>query len=91
MFYFSVQSNEFTILISKLFPSYQELNVVHNYLISNAPNVQARIRKSGQAGNWAYSYAVRQYNENGQSVETRRQVDRRAYAVSSLTQAKPLR
>ena len=46
------------------------------------PNVQARIRKSGQAGNWSYSYAVRQYNENGQIVETRRQVDRREYAVS---------
>lgn len=68
-----------------LFPSYQELNVVHNYLISNVPNVQARIRKSGQAGNWSYSYAVRQYNENGQSVETRRQVDRREYAILTKT------
>lgn len=36
----------------KLFGNYQELNVVHNYLISNTPGQgQARIRKSGQAGN----------------------------------------
>ena len=35
----------------KLFGNYQELNVVHNYLISNTPGQgQARIRKSGQSG-----------------------------------------
>jgi hypothetical protein len=34
----------------KEFPSYQELNVVHNYLVTNTPGSQARIRKSGQSG-----------------------------------------
>ena len=32
------------------FSNYQELNVVHNYLASNTPGSQARIRKSGQSG-----------------------------------------
>jgi hypothetical protein len=67
------------------FPSFQEVNVVHNYLITNQPNVQARIRKSGQAGNWSYSYAVRTYNQGGEIVETRRQVDRREYAVNLIS------
>lgn len=37
--------------LPKKFPSFQELNVVHNYLISNIDTVQVRIRKSGQGGN----------------------------------------
>lgn len=66
------------------FPDFQELNVVHNYLISNTPGTQARIRKSGQSGNWSYSYAVR-FNEDGQLVETRTQVDRREYSILTKT------
>ena len=30
--------------------NFQDFNVIHNYLVSNSPNVQARIRKRGQAG-----------------------------------------
>ena len=45
---------------------------------------QSRIRKSGQSGNWSYSYAIRRY-EDGQSVETRTPVDRREYAVNYIT------
>ena len=63
----------------KVFPNFQELNVVHNYLSSTCDG-QSRIRKSGQSGNWSYSYAIRRY-EDGQSVETRTHVDRREYAV----------
>lgn len=66
-----------------VFPDFQELNVVHNYLISNTPGSQARIRKSGQSGNWSYSYAIR-FNEDGQVVETRTQADRREYSVSLI-------
>ncbi len=62
------------------FPNFQELNVVHNYLSSTAISGQVRLRKSGQNGNWSYSYAVRDYEE-GQIVETRTQIDRREYAV----------
>ena len=50
-----------------VFPDFQELNVVHNYLVSNTPGSQARIRKSGQSGNWSYSYVIR-FNEDGQQV-----------------------
>lgn len=31
------------------FPPFQDFNVVHNYLASNSPKVQARIRKRGQS------------------------------------------
>lgn len=43
----------------KLFPNYQELNVVHNYLSSNSPGMgQARIRKSGQSGKYCLIFLV---------------------------------
>ena len=31
-----------------LFPKYQDFNVVHNYLATGIPHIQARIRKRGQ-------------------------------------------
>jgi len=65
-------------------PDFQEINVVHHYLSSSAPGCQARIRKSGQSGYWSYSYAMRT-TEDGQQVETRKQVDRREYAVLMKT------
>lgn len=67
------------------FPSFQELNVVHNYLVTNLANAQARIRKSGQAGVWSHSYAVREKCEDGQYLETRTAVDRREYAMLAKT------
>lgn len=71
----------------KLFPNYQELNVVHNYLSSNSPGMgQARIRKSGQSGVWSYSYTIRQVKDN-QVVETRTKVDRKEYAILEKTKA----
>ncbi|CAF0706425.1 unnamed protein product [Brachionus calyciflorus] len=67
-----------------VFTNYQELTVVHNYLVSSSDSVQVRIRKSGQGGNWSYSYAIRTY-EDGQPNETRTQIDRREYAILSKT------
>jgi len=67
-----------------MFPDYQELNVVHNYLVSNTTGSQTRIRKRGQSGNWSYSYAVR-LNEDSQQVETRSQIDRREYSILTKT------
>lgn len=32
------------------FPPYQDFDVVHNYLQSNTPQLQARLRKRGQKG-----------------------------------------
>jgi len=61
---------------------FQELNVVHNYLVSQCG--QSRIRKSGQSGNWSYSYAIRRFDE-GQKVETRTQIDRKEYNILSKT------
>lgn len=67
------------------FPNFKELNVVHNYLSSSSNSgSQARIRKSGEHGNWSYSYAMRTCDE-GQNLETRTQVDRREYSVLMKT------
>ena len=33
------------------FPPFQDFNVVHNYLVSTSPDVQARIRMRGQSSN----------------------------------------
>lgn len=64
---------------------YQELNVVHNYLVSYGSG-QGRIRKYGQAGNWSYSYTIRAVKDN-QVVETRTQIDRREYAILEKTKS----
>ncbi|CAF1157413.1 unnamed protein product, partial [Brachionus calyciflorus] len=58
------------------FPPFQDFNVVHNYLVSNSPKAQARIRKRGQSNIWSYTYTVR-FVRNDQTVETHRQIDKR--------------
>jgi len=67
-----------------VFPDFKELNVVHNYLVSNTHDSQARIRKSGQSGNWSYSYVIR-FIEDDQQVETRSQVDSQEYSILTKT------
>lgn len=57
---------------------------MHNYLASSSPNIQARIRKRGQANVWSYTYTVRT-KQDGQTVETRTQIDKREYAVRLIT------
>ena len=41
------------------FPPFQDFDVVHNYLQSSSPNVQARLRKRGQKGHWMYIHTLR--------------------------------
>lgn len=60
--------------------NYQDFNVIHNYLVSNSPKIQARIRKRGQSNVWSYTYTVR-VKEDDQMIETRRQIDKREYAI----------
>lgn len=62
------------------FPTYQDFNVVHNYLASSSPKIQARIRKRGQSNVWSYTYTVRTKEDN-QTVETRTQIDKREYGM----------
>lgn len=58
----------------------QDFNVIHNYLASNTPKIQARLRKRGQSNVWSYTYTVRK-RDNNQTVETRRQIDKKEYAI----------
>jgi hypothetical protein len=39
-----------------VFPPFQDFDVVHNYLQTNTPTMQARLRKRGQKGEWKYFY-----------------------------------
>jgi len=66
------------------FPKYQDFNVVHNYLVSSIPQLQARIRKRGQENVWSYTYTIRN-KEDAQTVETRTQIDKREYSMLSKT------
>ncbi len=52
---------EFYIL--KHFPKYQDFNVIHNYLVSSMPHVQARIRKRGQDSNFEAAF-IEVYSKN---------------------------
>lgn len=67
------------------FPSYQDFDVVHDYLITANPKIQSRLRKRGQAGNWSYQHTVRRSADaaaGSQLVELRRQISHRDYVVS---------
>ncbi len=71
------------------FPSYQDFDVVHDYLITANPKIQSRLRKRGQSGNWSYQHTVRRSAGSGgdrdgssQLVELRRQISHRDYVVS---------
>ncbi|KAH9397420.1 hypothetical protein TYRP_003735 [Tyrophagus putrescentiae] len=74
------------------FPSYQDFDVVHDYLITANPKIQSRLRKRGQSGNWSYQHTVRRSAGSGgdrdgssQLVELRRQISHRDY-VTMLAQ-----
>lgn len=86
---FDVGNRKRKFLVSSLpdiseFPKYQDFNVVHNYLVSSIPHLQARIRKRGQDNFWSYTYTIRN-KEDGQTVETRTQIDKREYSMLSKT------
>ncbi|KAJ8725455.1 hypothetical protein PYW08_003638 [Mythimna loreyi] len=62
------------------FPSFQDFDVVHNYLQSDVRKAQVRLRKRGQKGHWSYIHTLRKVHPvNGQSVEVRTQLTHRDY------------
>lgn len=67
------------------FPPFQDFDVVHNYLQSNNPQTQARLRKRGQKGHWSYIHTIRKPKLRGQVVEVKTQLTHRDY-VNMLTQ-----
>ncbi|KAL7294000.1 hypothetical protein TKK_0012573 [Trichogramma kaykai] len=61
------------------FPPFQDFDVVHNYLQSNNPKTQARLRKRGQKGHWSYIHTLRRPKINDQVVEVKTQLTHRDY------------
>lgn len=57
---------------------FQQFDVVHDYLLSDDPNVQTRIRKRGQNDRWSYTSTVRR-RINGSVVETKLTLTKREY------------
>ncbi|GLV35977.1 TRPL translocation defect 14 [Carabus blaptoides fortunei] len=60
------------------FPTFQDFDVVHNYLQSNTPN-QVRLRKRGQKGHFSYCHTIRRPKQFGQVVEVKTQITHRDY------------
>ncbi|XP_065174145.1 TRPL translocation defect protein 14 isoform X2 [Atheta coriaria] len=70
---------------NKVFPRFQDFEVVHTYLQSNSPN-QVRLRKRGQKGYFSYIHTVRRQREpGGQIVEVKTQITHRDY-INHLAQ-----
>ncbi|XP_044731899.1 TRPL translocation defect protein 14 isoform X2 [Chrysoperla carnea] len=68
------------------FPTgFQDFDVVHNYLQTKSPKMQARLRKRGQNGHWSYIHTIRKPRICGQVVEVRTQLTHRDY-VNMLSQ-----
>lgn len=61
------------------FPKFQEFHVIHRYLRPDEKDVQARVRKRGQNGQWSYTYTTRRQNVKGERVETRMQISQKEY------------
>lgn len=61
------------------FPEFQDFEVVHHYLQSAGPKVQARLRKRGQQGHWTYIHTIRRPHVHSQSVEVKTQLNHRDY------------
>ncbi|XP_055601648.1 TRPL translocation defect protein 14 isoform X2 [Uranotaenia lowii] len=67
------------------FPAFKDFEVVHNYLQSAGPRVQARLRKRGQNGHFSYIHTIRRPHLHGQSIEVKTQLTHRDY-LNMLTQ-----
>ncbi|RWS26070.1 uncharacterized protein B4U80_07936 [Leptotrombidium deliense] len=67
------------------FPSFEDFDVVHDYIVTSNRKMQSRLRKRGQNGNWSYQHTVRRQEPGDQVVEVRRQINHRDY-VNYLTQ-----
>ncbi|XP_017837348.1 TRPL translocation defect protein 14 isoform X3 [Drosophila busckii] len=62
------------------FPPFQDFDVVHHYLQSAGPRVQARLRKRGQKNHWSYIHTQRRPNVHGQArIEVKTQLTHRDY------------
>ncbi|XP_004444307.2 TRPL translocation defect protein 14 isoform X7 [Drosophila pseudoobscura] len=62
------------------FPPFQDFDVVHHYLQSGGPKVQARLRKRGQKNHWSYIHTQRRPNVHGQArIEVKTQLTHRDY------------
>ncbi|RWS07739.1 uncharacterized protein B4U79_14730 [Dinothrombium tinctorium] len=86
----SVGSSKHKFLVKSLppdniFPSYQDFEVVHDYIVTSNPKIQSRLRKRGQNGYWSYQHTTRRCDSGNQVVEVRRQINHRDY-VNYLTQ-----
>uniref|UniRef100_A0A6A7G682 TRPL translocation defect protein 14 isoform X3 n=1 Tax=Hirondellea gigas TaxID=1518452 RepID=A0A6A7G682_9CRUS len=57
---------------------YQDYDVEHNYLVTS-DKTQARLRKRGQFGTYAYTWTVRFPERHGQSLQLRRKITGREY------------
>lgn len=62
-----------------LFVPFQDFDVVHDYLLSSVPEMQVRLRKRGQNGNWSYIHTVRHPRHLGQIIEVKTQLTHRDY------------
>ncbi|XP_066995754.1 TRPL translocation defect protein 14 [Anabrus simplex] len=62
-----------------VFPPFQDFDVVHNYLQTNTPSLQARLRKRGQKGHWSYIHTIRKPKIHNQVVEVKTQLTHRDY------------
>ncbi|XP_034477959.1 TRPL translocation defect protein 14 isoform X2 [Drosophila innubila] len=62
------------------FPPFADFDVVHHYLQSAGPKVQARLRKRGQKNHWSYIHTQRRPNVHGQArIEVKTQLTHRDY------------
>ncbi|GAB6029835.1 TRPL translocation defect protein 14 [Chamberlinius hualienensis] len=63
----------------KVFPRFQDFDVVHNYLASTSSKVQSRMRKRGKNGRWSYTHTTRRLEFNGQTIEVKTQITSREF------------
>lgn len=68
-----------------VFPPFQDFDVVHNYLQTSTPSMQARLRKRGQKGHWSYIHTIRKPKLRGQVIEVKTQLTHRDY-INMLAQ-----
>lgn len=67
------------------FPTYQDFEVVHDYLVTANPKIQSRLRKRGQNNYWSYMHTQRRCDVGSQMIELKRQITHRDY-INMLAQ-----
>ncbi|XKL67704.1 hypothetical protein PGB90_003195 [Kerria lacca] len=68
-----------------MFLPFQDFEVVHHYLQMKSKNFQARVRKRGQKGQYAYTHTIRKPKMHGQVIEVKTQLTQRDY-LNMVTQ-----